>query len=159
MHLILLTDALGRVLETVVSRCQLVRFDPLPAARIAAALEAEGVTGRARAAPARGWRSATPRARASWPRPRAAALRAEVEALRAAALLGGASRRRAVATAARARRGAPGRGRGGGGERAASERLELEPKGRERKAIEKEFEESAKRDGRRARTRGARARR
>ena len=43
MHLILLTDALGRVLETVVSRCQLVRFDPLPAARIAAALEAEGV--------------------------------------------------------------------------------------------------------------------
>ena len=43
VHLILLTDALGRVLETVVSRCQLVRFDPLPAARIAAALEAEGV--------------------------------------------------------------------------------------------------------------------
>jgi DNA polymerase III subunit delta' len=35
VHLILLTDALGRVLETVVSRCQPVRFDPLPAARIA----------------------------------------------------------------------------------------------------------------------------
>ena len=35
---------------------------------------------------------------------------------------------------------------------AACERLEMEPKGRDRKAIEREFEESAKRDGRRART-------
>ena len=35
---------------------------------------------------------------------------------------------------------------------AAVERLELEPKGRERKALEKELEEAAKRDGRRART-------
>src|SRR4051812_31666002 len=50
VHLILLTDSLGQVLETVVSRCQLVRFDPLPAERIAAALAAEGVTAeRARA--------------------------------------------------------------------------------------------------------------
>src|SRR5690606_32670729 len=39
VHLILVTDALGQVIETVVSRCQLVRFDPLPAERIAAALE------------------------------------------------------------------------------------------------------------------------
>src|SRR5262249_2053517 len=43
VHLILLTDQLGRVLETVVSRCQLVRFDPLPAERIAATLEEEGI--------------------------------------------------------------------------------------------------------------------
>src|SRR3954449_6220078 len=43
VHLILLTEALGRVLETVVSRCQLVRFDPLPADRLAAILEEEGV--------------------------------------------------------------------------------------------------------------------
>src|SRR3954454_11282915 len=43
VHLILLTDALGQVLETVVSRCQLVRFDPLPAERIAAVLESEGI--------------------------------------------------------------------------------------------------------------------
>src|SRR5256885_11480973 len=51
VHLILLTDQLGRVLETVVSRCQLVRFDPLPAERIAATLEEEGVEpGRALAA-------------------------------------------------------------------------------------------------------------
>src|SRR5437763_4585355 len=43
VHLVLLTDALGQVLETVVSRCQLVRFDPLPPERIAAILESEGV--------------------------------------------------------------------------------------------------------------------
>ena len=71
VHLILLTDALGRVLETVVSRCQLVRFDPLPAARIAAALEADGHRRGARPRRARGWRSATPRGRACWPRRRA----------------------------------------------------------------------------------------
>ena len=34
----------------------------------------------------------------------------------------------------------------------ALERLENEPKGRDRKAMEREFEEAAKRDGRRART-------
>ena len=43
VHLILLTDALPQVLPTVVSRCQLVRFDPLPAARIAELLRADGV--------------------------------------------------------------------------------------------------------------------
>src|SRR5213076_1523551 len=43
VHLILLTDQLGQMLETVVSRCQLVRFDPLPAERIASILEGEGV--------------------------------------------------------------------------------------------------------------------
>ena len=43
VHLVLLTDSLGQVMDTVVSRCQLVRFDPLPPARIAQALEAEGV--------------------------------------------------------------------------------------------------------------------
>ena len=35
---------------------------------------------------------------------------------------------------------------------AARDRLELEPKGRERRAIERELEDAAKRDGRRART-------
>jgi hypothetical protein len=35
---------------------------------------------------------------------------------------------------------------------AARDRLEMEPKGRERRAIERELEDAAKRDGRRART-------
>src|ERR671932_329078 len=43
VHLLLLTEALGRVLDTVVSRCQLVRFDPLPPGRIAKLLRADGV--------------------------------------------------------------------------------------------------------------------
>ncbi|MBX5469815.1 MAG: hypothetical protein IRZ21_07950 [Thermoleophilaceae bacterium] len=37
-------------------------------------------------------------------------------------------------------------------ERAKRERLEVEPKGRERRALEREFDEAARRDGRRART-------
>src|SRR3954470_3603541 len=43
VHLILLTDQLGQVLDTVVSRCQLVRFDPLPRERIVERLERNGV--------------------------------------------------------------------------------------------------------------------
>src|SRR5918994_4905866 len=43
VHLILLTSALGRVLETVVSRCQLVRFDPLSADRLTEELLAHGI--------------------------------------------------------------------------------------------------------------------
>lgn len=43
VHLLLLTDRPGQVLPTVASRCQRVRFDPVPAAEIAARLVAEGV--------------------------------------------------------------------------------------------------------------------
>jgi DNA polymerase III subunit delta' len=150
VHLILLTEALGRVMETVVSRCQLVRFEPLPAARIAAALEAEGVPAeRARACARLALGNA---ARASYlASPAGEELRADVEHVVASALAGNgrggepwrpllerAERRRLEAEDAAAT------------ERA--ERLELEPKGRERRAIERELEEAAKRDGRRART-------
>jgi hypothetical protein len=55
-----------------------------------------------------------------------------------------------VATATRSSGGVGARRRGGD-RREAKRRLELEPKGRERKAIEKDFEESAKRESRRAR--------
>jgi DNA polymerase-3 subunit delta' len=150
VHLILLTEALGRVMETVVSRCQLVRFEPLPAARIAAALEADGVPAERARACARLALGNAARARylAS---PAGEELRADVEHVVASALAGNgrggepwrpllerAERRRLEAedVAATAR----------------AERLELEPKGRERRAIERELEEAAKRDGRRART-------
>ena len=68
VHLILFTDALGRVLETVVSRCQLVRFDPLPAEQLAEELRASGMPAerapRVRAAGARQRRArALPRIR------------------------------------------------------------------------------------------------
>ena len=148
VHLILLTESLGRVLETVVSRCQLVRFEPLPAARIAAALEAEGVPPeRALACAGLALGNAT-RARflAS---EEGQELRAEVGRFVAAALHGGSPEpwRPLLERAERARAVAE--------DRAAEDRerrLELEPKGRERRGLERELEESAKRDGRRART-------
>jgi DNA polymerase-3 subunit delta' len=149
VHLILLTDQLGRVLETVVSRCQLVRFDPLPADRIAAMLEEEGIDPERAAASGRLALGNAARARflAS---DEGMALRGEVERLVLDAL--GAihmeepwrgllqraeERREAAETAVEERK---------------RERLEQEPRGRERSAMEREFDETAKRDGRRART-------
>src|SRR5215217_572973 len=150
VHLILMTDAVGRVLETVISRCQLVRFEPLPAATIAAQLIDEGVpAGRAEACARLALGNAS-RARylAS---PEAEELRSEVEQLVVTALSGGTdagmepwrpllARAEVQGVAAEEAVGAE-----------AKRRLELEPKGRERRAIEKEFEEAAKRDARRAR--------
>jgi DNA polymerase III subunit delta' len=150
VHLILLTESLGQVLETVISRCQLVRFDPLPAERIAAALERDGVPAeRARAC---GRLALGNAARARFlASPEGDELRGEVEGFLTAALaaepepaepwrplLERAERRRAEAEEACV------------AER--EQRLELEPKGRERRALERELEEAAKRDGRRART-------
>ncbi|HEX8065001.1 MAG TPA: AAA family ATPase [Thermoleophilaceae bacterium] len=153
VHLILLTDALGQVIETVVSRCQLVRFDPLPAERIASILEADGVEpGRAGACGRLALGDLT-RARLlasdegdglrdDVERIVRDALAGEGRDVRAgepwAPLLARAEERRGEAEAAVAD--------------AARERLEVEPRGRERGAIEREFDEAAKRDGRRART-------
>lgn len=149
VHLILLTDQLGRVLDTVVSRCQLVRFDPLPADRITRMLEDEGVEHVRAVACGRLALGNATRARflAS---EEGTALRGEVERLVFdglgaihmeepwRGLLQRAEERRAVAEAAVEER--------------KRERLEQEPRGRERNALEREFDETAKRDGRRART-------
>ena len=153
VHLILLTDALGQVIETVVSRCQLVRFDPLSPERIAAALEAEGIAPERAGACGRLALGNAARARflAS---AEGEALRADVEAMVLSVLAGEGGDREARepwrALLERA------------GERSdeaekevvatAKARLEGEPKGRDRKALEKEFEETAKRECRRART-------
>ena len=151
VHLILLTDALGRVIETVVSRCQLVRFEPLPAERIAAALRAEGVPDERAEACARLALGNASRARflAS---PEGEELRAEVEHFVASALHGGGAEgaepwRPLLERAERRREEAE---EAAGLER--DRRLEMEPKGRERRAIERDMEESAKREARRART-------
>src|SRR4051794_6996664 len=150
VHLILLTDQLGQVLDTVVSRCQLVRFDPLPRERITERLEQQGVD------PAR----ADAAARLALGDGRRAeflagddgnALRADVEALVRAALAdadGAAEPWRGLLERAEEAREAA--------ERQVDEkkkqRLELEPKDRERRSLEREFDETAKRSGRRART-------
>ena len=153
VHLVLLTDALGQMLETVVSRCQLVRFDPLPADRIEAILVEEGVD----ATPAR---ACARLALGNLTRARYLAsddgrsLRGDVERLVREALAGDGRDPRqgepwaGLLTRAEARRAAAEEEVA----RAASERLELEPRGRDRSAIEREFDETAKRDGRRART-------
>ena len=150
VHLILLTDHPGRVIETVVSRCQLVRFDPLPAERIAAMLEEEGVDPARAGACGRLALGNASRARflAS---EEGAALRVDVERLVLDALgaepeVGDAWRgllERAEVRRQDAEAGVEGRKR---------ERLESEPRGRERNALEREFDEMAKREGRRART-------
>ena len=153
VHLILLTDALGQMLETVVSRCQLVRFDPLPAERIAAILESEGVEQATAGACGRLALGNLTRARylAS---EEGEALRDDVELLVRAVLAGEAHDPRAgepwapLLARAEARRGAA----EDDVARVATARLEHEPRGRDRTAIEREFEEAAKRDGRRART-------
>jgi DNA polymerase-3 subunit delta' len=152
VHLILLTDALGQVLPTVVSRCQLVRFDPLPAARIAERLEAEGVPAERAATCARLALGNGQRAR-FLATEEGEAVRAEIDRFVDTALAGGAApaldepapwmglfarsevRKEAATDAV--------------GE-AAKERLETEPKGRDRNALARQFEDAAKRDGRRA---------
>jgi DNA polymerase-3 subunit delta' len=150
VHLILMTDALGRVLETVVSRCQLVRFEPLPAATIASQLVAEGVpVERAEACARLALGNA---ARAHYlASEEGEALRGEVEALVAAALAGGETAGAEPWRPLLARAEASGLAAEEAIAEEAKRRLELEPKGRERKAIEKDFEESAKRESRRAR--------
>ncbi len=153
VHLILLTDAIGRMLETVVSRCQLVRFDPLPAERIATMLESGG-TAPATAA-ACGRLALGNAARAKWLASEAGvALREDVEGFVRAALAGEGRDpepsepwRPLLARAEERRAAAEARVAEG-----AERRLELEPKGRERRALQREFDDAAKRDGRRART-------
>jgi DNA polymerase III subunit delta' len=149
VHLILLTDHLGGVLETVVSRCQLVRFDPLPSERIAAMLESEGVEASRAGACGRLALGNATRARflAS---EEGAAVRADVErmVLDALGAAGGDDPWRGLLERAEERRAQA----EDAVEERKRERLESEPRGRERSALEREFDEIAKRDGRRART-------
>jgi len=153
VHLILLTDAPGRLLETVVSRCQLVRFDPLPAGGLAAALKREGVPAERAKACARLALGDGARARllAS---PEGDKLRSDADALVAEALAGDArdpaapEAWRALLERAEGRREQAAEAT----EEAGAERLELEPKGRARQGVKRELDEAAKRSGRRART-------
>jgi DNA polymerase III subunit delta' len=152
-HLVLISSAPGRLLPTVVSRLQGVRFGPVPAAQIAELLESEGVEPRAALACARlsGGNSRLARHLAS---EAGAAQRAEAEhavraALRSAEdadwviaepwrpLLDRAAKSGAVAEAEV--------------KRELEERLEDEPK-RSRQGLPREFELQARRARRRAHT-------
>lgn len=153
VHLILMTDALGQVLETVVSRCQLVRFDPLPAERIASVLEDEGVGAERAGACGRLALGNLTRARYLASED-GEALRDDVERLVRDALAGegrdvsGGEPWQGLLTRAEGR----GREAAARVDETKRVRLEDEPKGRDRNALEKEFDEEAKRAARRART-------
>ena len=123
----------------MISRCQLVRFDPLPAARLARAAAGGGGGARARARPARGWRWATATARGGSPRRRARRCCADVDHVLVAALAGRSDPTRGRGCwSARSERGKEAASRVAAERKA---RLEGEPKGRDRSAIERQFED------------------
>ena len=147
VHLVLLTDRREDVLPTIVSRCQAVRFDPLPAARIAARLE--GVEPeRARACARLALGDARLAARLAGEE--GLALRAGAEDFVRCALRGATRERRWIEMldVAKAAGAAAGEAEG---ERLAGE-LELVPS-KERKRFEREGLDARRRIERRARTR------
>jgi DNA polymerase-3 subunit delta' len=145
-HLLLLTDRREDVLATIASRCQQVRFDPLPSARIAAGLE--GVAGeRAQACARLALGDARQAARLA--SAEGEALRASAEGFVRAALAGSTAGRpwMGLLEVSRAAGAAAGEA---AQERMASE-LELLPS-RERKKYEREGLEARRRSERRVRT-------
>jgi DNA polymerase-3 subunit delta' len=147
VHLLLLSDCGEDVLETIASRCQRVRFDPLPSARIAAGLDGGVEPERAQACARLALGDARLAARLAGTEGRA--LRARAEEFIRAALAGTTGDRpwtrlldlaKAAGTAA--------------GERvheAMAQELELVPS-KERKRYEREGLEARRRGERRART-------
>jgi DNA polymerase-3 subunit delta' len=146
VHLLLLSDRREDVLATVASRCQQVRFDPLPPARIAEGLQgSEPLRARACAALALGDAQLAARLAGE----EGEALRAGAEALVRGALAGETERRPwlALLDAAKAAGAAAGEREQ---QRTASE-LELLPN-REQKRHEREATEARRRGERRVRT-------
>jgi DNA polymerase-3 subunit delta' len=149
VHLVLLTDRLVEVLPTIVSRCQLVRFEAPSVTDIAARLEGTGVAPETAAACARlalgdGERASELAAGAG------AALRGGAEHVARAALAGEIANGRPWADVLAAVRA---RGEAAGAEieaRLANE-LELSPR-KERRRIETDFAERTRRMRRRAET-------
>jgi len=149
VHLILLTDRLIEVLPTIVSRCQVVRFEAPSVADIAARLEATGVAPGTAAADARLALGDGERAQVLASQ-EGTALRAGAERLARGAIAREISRGRPwteILTAVRAR----GESAGAEIEARLEEELELSPR-RERKRIENEFSERIRRMRRRAET-------
>jgi DNA polymerase III subunit delta' len=149
--LILLTDKPTQVLPTITSRCQGVRFDPLPPLRLAEKLESQGVAPIAARACARlslgDGERAVALALGEGP-----ALRARAEAFARAALRGEAGRAKPWSEVLDAARTA-GRAAEAELERALAEELEYLPK-KEHRRKQTEFTERARRAARRAETAG-----
>jgi DNA polymerase III subunit delta' len=145
VHLLLLTDRREDVLQTIASRCQPLRFDPLPPTRIAQEIGAEGEAAQAAARLSLG----DARLAALLASEPGAALRESAENFARAALAGETAGRPwlqmlEAAKAAGARAGEEAQGR-------LAEELELLP-AKERKKAEREAGEARRRGERRART-------
>jgi DNA polymerase-3 subunit delta' len=146
VHLLLLTDRREDVLATIASRCQPVRFDPLPPARIAAGLS--GVDGdRAQACAQLALGDAALAARLAGAQ--GEALRAGAERFVRAALAGQTAERPWIAMLDAAK--SAGSSSGEDAQQALSDELELVPV-KERKRFEREAAEARRRGERRART-------
>jgi DNA polymerase-3 subunit delta' len=142
-HLILLTSHPGRLLPTITSRCQPVRFDAAPPEGIAAQLERDGLDAETAGAAARLGLGDAERAA------RVPAVRAGAEAYARAALSGDLRERPWLGVLAQARRlGDEARETV---EARTAQELELLP-ARDRRRAEREGEEAARRAQRRART-------
>lgn len=149
VHLILLTDKLVEVLPTIVSRCQLVRFEAPSVAEIAACLEASGAPSATAAACARLALGDGEKAR-ELATGEGAALRAGAERVARGAISGELSKGRPwteVLAAVRAR----GESAGAEIEARLDDELALSPR-KERKRIETDFAERTRRMRRRAET-------
>jgi DNA polymerase III subunit delta' len=146
VHLLLLTDRREDVLATIASRCQPVRFDPLPPQRIAQGIEgAERERAQACARLSLGDARLAERL-ASGP---GAALRASAEGFARAVLAGRSAERPWLAMLEAAK--VAGAQAGEAAEERLSDELELLPK-KERKKFERESGEARRRGERRART-------
>jgi DNA polymerase-3 subunit delta' len=146
VHLLLLTDRREDVLATIVSRCQPVRFDPLPPERIAASLEdVDGEQAQACARLALGDAGLAARLATE----RGAALRASAERFVRAALGGRSDERPWLAMLDAAKQ--AGASAGEHAQESLAGELELVP-AKERKKYERESLEARKRGERRART-------
>ncbi len=150
VHLLLLTDRREDVMATIASRCQPVRFDPLPSERIAENLREEGDCddGLARACARLALGDGMLAARLASEEGRA--LRAGAEQFARAALSGSIGRDRPWLGLLEVAKGAGTRAGDRAQERLA-EQLELVP-AKERKRLEREALEARRRGERRART-------
>jgi DNA polymerase-3 subunit delta' len=146
VHLLLLTDRREDVMATIASRCQQVRFDPLPSARIAERLE--GVEGERARACAR-LASGNGRLAARLAREEGAVLRASAEDFVRSALAGSTAGRPWLGLLEAAK--AAGASAGLEAQDAMASELELLPS-KERKRYEREALEASRRGERRVRT-------
>jgi DNA polymerase-3 subunit delta' len=146
VHLLLLTDRREDVLATIASRCQPVRFDPLPPARIAERLQGSE-PGRAQACASLALGDARLAARLA--SEQGAALRAGAEGFVRSALAGTSGKRPWIAMLATAK--AAGASAGEQAQERIVGELELVP-AKERKRLEREGLEARRRGERRART-------